>query len=84
MSAGRTPKPTIDVRYSCHKCGLAKVSVSVSAREPNEDLLGWMNALGVAMSMDHDRRSPDCHPLSFSEVMIPMTGAAQVGGAAVQ
>lgn len=70
---------TTRVLYSCVPCGLRRVPVDVPARG-EEDVLAWMEKLGHAMSMDHARRSPHCHPESLTEVMIPMTGTDRVGG----
>lgn len=72
----------IVVLYSCHHCGLAKIEVSVQARE-NEDVIEWMETLGRHLSADHAKRSPHCHPERLSDVMIPMAGADRVGGPAV-
>jgi hypothetical protein len=70
----------IDCMYSCTLCGIVKAHVNVRAREL-ENVLEWTeNVLTPALVKDHDRRSPHCHPKSFSEVYIPMTGAKMVGG----
>lgn len=71
--------PRIDVLYSCHKCGLKDVSLSVLART-TESVVAWTNGIGHAISRDHDRRSPHCHVTSLSEVKIPITGASKIGG----
>jgi hypothetical protein len=61
----------IDVKYSCFECGLYEVVCKVNARQPGEDVLVWLKKLSQALADDHARRSPNCRPLSFSNVMIP-------------
>jgi hypothetical protein len=73
---------TISVLYSCDLCGLVDIPVSVPARE-NEDVIQWMETMGVLLSNDHQKRSPHCHPKTLSQVKVPMTGTDKVGGASV-
>lgn len=74
---------TITCFYSCDLCGLTKTPVEVPARG-EEDVRVWMDATIRLISRDHDRRSPDCHPDRLHNLLIPMTGAAKIGGPAVQ
>jgi len=75
--------PKITVFYSCHLCGLNKVGVEVDARD-KEDVIQWMDYVGIRLSQDHKRRSPLCVPKELKDVMIPMTGVNKIGGAPVQ
>jgi hypothetical protein len=77
-------KIEITVRYSCHQCGIKDAEVPIAAREPGEALNGWMDRLGMALSKDHRRRSPWCHPDTLKDVQIPINGAQQIGGPASQ
>lgn len=74
---------TIKCIYSCKACGLKKVAVPVPVREQGQDLMVWMNTLMMSLGGDHFKRSPHCKTTSLDEVMIPITGANQVGGPAV-
>lgn len=74
---------TIAVKYSCPACGLKAVSVDVPART-DEDVLVWMKQTIRLTSEDHARRSPHCHPERLHDLMIPMAGAARVGGPSLQ
>ena len=73
---------TVEVLYSCDECGLKKIAVPVPARmgdEPN--VVVWMETICVPLlAQDHRRRSPECHPPTLKEIMIPVTGADRVGG----
>lgn len=73
----------IIVYYSCSLCGLTKIGCQVRARE-NESVIDWMNTMGLALSNDHRRRSPDCHPIQLDNIMIPITGADKIGGPELQ
>lgn len=75
---------TISILYSCHQCGLNDVAVAVRLREPHEDVLRWMDLVGLELSRDHDMKSPGCRITSLSEVKIPVTGAEYIGGPAIQ
>lgn len=67
------PAVTIECFYSCHKCGLKKVSINVPARDPqDEDVVRFVEQTAAIMSADHAKRSPDCHPQVLNDVMIPM------------
>ena len=62
----------LTVKYSCTLCGLHRVTCGVEQRVDGQDIVEWMESLGEALSRDHDKRSPGCHPKSLSEVMIPL------------
>lgn len=75
----------IKVMYSCNLCGLHKVVVEIEPRDPKQDVAAWMEKfLTPAVGGDHAQRSPGCHPETLSEVYIPVTGAAYIGGPAIQ
>lgn len=76
---------TIGVRYSCALCGLADVEVAVRIREPEEDVIHWMEGAVIpALGRDHFNRSPECRPLTLTSVKIPVPpGTAMVGGPVV-
>lgn len=74
---------TITVLYSCPECGLDRVPVQVPARD-EENVIVWMEQTGEHLSLDHARRSPNCHPAQLKDIMIPIVGAEKVGGPAVQ
>lgn len=81
------PVSTITCKYSCVECGLHRVEVEVPARsdDPAEDAVTWLEKIATpALVRDHERRSPNCHPKTFSEVMIPVTGVDKIGGVAIQ
>lgn len=78
-----TERVTTEVKYSCKPCGLHRVVLPVEARQ-DEPIVEWMNALTVAVYEDHHRRSPDCKAETISEVLIPMTGRAKLGGPVLQ
>ncbi len=72
---------TIPVKYSCAVCHLHRVEVAVPVREPEQDVVQWIEGCAVpALAADHRRRSPDCDTTEFSEVLIPMDGRDHVGG----
>lgn len=73
----------ITVLYSCNGCGLKRAEVSAPIRQPDQDLMKWMDTLGICLAQDHAKRSPDCTAHSCSDVMIPINGAQYVGGPAV-
>lgn len=73
----------IRVLYSCHACGLEKVAVEVDERGADEDVVHWVEqTLGWALATDHRQRSPGCRAEKVDDVMIPVTGADRIGGAA--
>lgn len=66
--------------YSCAACGLDGVGVEVESRGP-ENVVEWMeNVLGPVVSDDHFNRSPACKAKKLTQVKIPLTGRAKVGG----
>ena len=74
--------PNITVLWTCNQCGQVDREVQVPART-DEQLMDWMQWLGVALSRDHDRVSPGCKIQKMSEVKIPALGTDRVGGAPV-
>lgn len=71
---------TTTVLYTCNMCGLVKIPVKVKAREKEEDLEKWMLQMGAELSENHNRRSPNCKPKTFTNIMIPYDGTDYVGG----
>jgi hypothetical protein len=72
---------TIQVLYSCARCGLKKIPLDVPAREsPAEDVLVWMNHTVALVGHDHRRLSPSCEAKKIDALLIPMTGTDRVGG----
>jgi hypothetical protein len=72
----------ITIRYTCHSCGLLKLALDVPARV-DEDVVTWMKSVQQLVGVDHHRRSPAC-PSRHCDLMVPITGAAQVGGPVLQ
>lgn len=62
---------TIQVKYSCFKCGIFKQTVNVPIRGP-ENVVEWTNKTAAILSRDHDYRSPHCKITSLSQVWIPL------------
>ena len=71
---------TIQVLYTCLPCCIVDAKVDVPART-TEDVITWVEkVMGPAIAEDHQRRSPNCFPTTLSNVKIPVTGAAKIGG----
>jgi len=72
----------IGILYSCSLCGINKREVKVRFRSPNEDVIEWMKGVvEPSLGEDHAAHSPDCHPESLQNVMIPVPpGTQEVGG----
>jgi hypothetical protein len=64
---------TIELKYSCSLCGLCRVAVETAERVDGQHIGDWMrDVVTPTLVADHERRSPGCKPLAFTEVMIPM------------
>jgi hypothetical protein len=76
----------IEIRYSCHECGIVDAGVTVRFRESTEAVVAWMRqVVEPALSADHRARSPHCCPETLSEVKIPVpAGTDYVGGPQLQ
>lgn len=75
----------ITCMYTCALCGIVKAHVQVPAREESQDVVTWVREIAaVALAIDHNQRSPDCHPKEFTEIYIPITGAKIIGGPTLQ
>ena len=72
---------TITCRYSCSLCGDERVSFEVPIRKTDQDILDWMETcVNPALTKEHGRRSPDCHPETMSRLMIPApSGSPKIG-----
>jgi len=64
--------PTVNVLYTCRKCGLIDKSVPVAERADGQDIADWMMVVQIALSADHDRISPRCHIVKFTNCKIPL------------
>jgi hypothetical protein len=76
--------PKITIQYSCFLCGLKDVPVEVKERSQDQDLMDWMNDVGILLSGDHNVKSPNCRPKQLSNIKIPISGRDKVGGPVVQ
>ena len=76
----------ITVKYSCNLCGIKNREVQIPAREHADvDVVKWMKeVVGKILSDDHALRSPNCHPTSLSDVMIPMPPEAEFIGQQIE
>jgi hypothetical protein len=76
-------EPTLNVLYSCHRCGIKDRHVPVRERRDGEDVVHWVkDVVGTALSRDHDAASPHCRITELSDVKIPMAqGSEQIGKA---
>ena len=74
-------KPTLEVLYTCHKCGIKDRIVNVSERG-SEDLPEWIRYVQELLSRDHDEISPHCKITVFANCKIPLPhGGGAVGKA---
>ncbi len=64
-------KPTLQVLYTCNKCGIKDRAVTVTERE-SEDLHAWMIYVQELLSRDHDEMSPHCKIIAFTNCKIPL------------
>jgi len=73
-------KQTIAVKYSCI-CGLNKITVQVPSREPNQDVVDWMNTVCLPRVMqDHWNKRPLCNPGGIlKELLIPTDKNTPIG-----
>lgn len=73
-------------KFSCKLCGIKKASVEVPAREgSHQDVLQWMKQVVIpAISIEHDRLSPNCHPESLQDIMIPCEPNAEFLGQQIE
>lgn len=72
------------VKFSCEECGLRRTEVEVVDREPDQDIHAWMQQLIAAIAGRHTALSPACRAREITEVMIPSTGRAIIGGPLIQ
>ena len=63
----------LKLTYSCDGCGLKNADVMVRYREPDEDIVHWIDTVvGMAISADHQAKSPLCPSRTMRELKIPM------------
>jgi glutaredoxin-related protein len=71
-------KETIQVEYSCPKCGIMRRKVTTIARTPEENVVKWMNdKVATAVVADHSRMSPDCQWDTIPELYVPLNSAGE-------
>lgn len=73
----------ITVKFSCDGCGLHRVDHDVPARGPDQDVIAWMDATRLLVTIEHRRRSPRCVAMAMQELMIPIAHATVIGGPSV-
>lgn len=74
-------KPTLQVLYTCSKCGIKDRAVTVSERD-SDDLHAWMIYVEEQLSRDHDEMSPHCRIVAFTNCRIPVPhGGGPIGKA---
>lgn len=74
--------PTIVCLYTCKRCGLTKVPVTVPAREAEQDIVEFTKATVALLGVDHERINPDC-PARELDVHLPISDDV-IGGATRQ
>ena len=62
----------IEVKYSCGKCGIAKIAVMVVPRSPREEVVEFVDRAALQCKADHDTRSPRCEIDNLTELYIPI------------
>ena len=63
----------IELKYTCDLCGLRRVTCKTAKRKDGQDIGEWMkDVVTPSLVLDHEKRSPGCHPSRFGEVMIPI------------
>lgn len=73
-------RQTIEVMYSCDKCGIFKRKLNVPVRGP-EDVTQWLDQTVEKIAADHFARSPFCKATTIKELMIPTPeGIEKIGG----
>jgi hypothetical protein len=51
---------TVPVIYTCHSCGISEREIRVRERYTEEDVVLWMDAVQMALGVDHQQMSPGC------------------------
>lgn len=71
----------IEVLYTCDTCGIKDAKVPVQERGESEDIKHWIEAvMAVAISQDHQHKSPFCQATSMTQVKIPLPpGHSRIG-----
>ena len=70
----------IEVTYSCPLCEIKERKVKVVEREAGQDIGDWMEYVCiVALSDNHSKTSPFCHPKELKNIMIPVFAEQPVG-----
>lgn len=70
----------MEILYSCHPCRIRNAKVLVRDREPNEDVIQWMEKqVIVEIGKHHHNNCPWCRATHMSEVKIPMSPGAKIG-----
>ena len=70
---------TIQVKYSCPACGLIRRTVTVAARQKDEDVVAWMDKTTRSVWVDHWNHSPHCSVKELKELLIPIQDDKPIG-----
>lgn len=67
-------KPTARAAYTCHKCGIEKRELRVTARAFDADIVDWIDkVLAPAIAEDHRKMSPGCSS-RHCDIWLPANG----------
>lgn len=72
----------IQILYKC-TCAPHERTITISAREPGEDIAAFMERVTLALSNDHTFRSPNCSSRTMTHVKIPIDGEGGPIGSAI-
>lgn len=71
---------TVTVMYSCKSCGTWDREVQVRARNKDEEIRTWVEAVRDAVSRDHNRHFRMCSS-TVCDLKLPLNGTGRVGDA---
>jgi hypothetical protein len=63
---------TIVLLYTCEPCGVKDQEVTVRTRNSGEELDSWMREAQTRVTIDHQKRSPNCTATNMTEMKVPM------------
>jgi hypothetical protein len=69
----------IDIRYKC-RCLDVEVSFQMRERQPDEEIVVYMEHVQRAIGVDHTNRSPQCTAAAMEYAKVPVVGDT-IGGA---
>jgi len=64
----------VKIKYSCALCGINKRELEVNPRDPERDVVAWVDSLKGPLLIDHSMQSPQCPATTITELMIPAEG----------